>query len=460
MTQPSRLNATEKKAAAALASIFGLRMLGLFLIMPVLAIYSQSYPDYTPMLVGLAIGAYGLTQALLQIPMGWLSDRLGRKTVILAGLAIFALGSAVAALADTLAWVVVGRVLQGAGAIAGAVLALAADSARQEQRPKVMAIIGMGIGLSFVLALIIAPLLGSVAGISGLFWLTFGLTLVSIVAVLKILPVPTQRVPSRDILPVPQEMKRLLSNMQLQRLNMGVFVLHLVLTAWFVTLPLQLVDAGLNAEHHSWLYLPTLLLSFALMIPLMLWSIRKDKPVQGQRIAIVFLLLSLLVIAVNDQQLPLLVVAVWLFFVGFNFLEASLPSMLSQHAPAGNKGSASGIYTTFQFFGAFLGGVSGGALLQFGGIQAVMFFCVALLLCWFILTLGLRHVSATTRVTLTLSNAMLAKPAALADLLVQQPGIEEAVIIAQEHAAYLKIDRNHYQAKQVQSALARFEQEQ
>lgn len=460
MTQPSPLNATEKKAAAALASIFGLRMLGLFLIMPVLAIYGQSYPDYTPMLVGLAIGAYGLTQALLQIPMGWLSDRLGRKPIILGGLAIFALGSVVAAMADTLAWVVVGRILQGAGAIAGAVLALAADSARQEQRPKVMAIIGMGIGLSFVLALIIAPLLGSVAGISGLFWLTFALTLLSMIAVIKILPTPTQRVPSRDILPVPQEMKRLLGNMQLQRLNVGVLVLHLVLTAWFVTLPLQLVEAGLSAEKHSWLYLPTLLLSFAVMVPLLLWTIRRDKPVTGQRIAIGLLALSLVVIAVNDQQLPLLIFSVWLFFVGFNFLEASLPSMLSQHAPAGNKGSASGIYTTFQFGGAFLGGVIGGVLLQYGSAFLVMLFCIALLLCWFVFTWGLRQVSSTTRVTLTLNDAMVAQPEAIADALVLQPGIEEAVVIREERTAYLKIDRKNYQAKQVEQFLARYETEQ
>src|SRR5690554_5587553 len=326
-------------------------MLGLFLIMPVLAIYGQSYPDYTPMLVGLAIGAYGLTQALLQIPMGWLSDRLGRKTVILAGLAIVAIGSVVAALADTLAWVVVGRVLQGAGAIAGAVLALAADSAREEQRPKVMAIIGMGIGLSFVLALIIAPLLGAVAGISGLFWLTAILTAASMVAVVTILPVPQQRVPARDILPVPQEMKRLFKNLQLQRLNIDVLILHLVLTAWFVTLPSQLVAAGLGAQHHSWLYLPTLLLSFAVMVPMMLWAMRKDKILVGLRLAIVLLAAGILLIAVFSQQLTALILAVWLFFIGFNYLEANLPALLSQHAPAGNKGSASGIYTTFQFSG-------------------------------------------------------------------------------------------------------------
>ena len=189
------LNRTEKRAALTLASIFGLRMLGLFLIMPVLAIYGQSYPDYTPFLVGIAIGAYGLTQAFLQIPMGWLSDRIGRRPVILGGLAVFALGSVVAAMADTMSGVIVGRILQGAGAIAGAVLALAADSAREEQRPKVMAVIGMGIGLSFVLALIIAPLLGGVIGMSGLFWMTAALAVGGILLMWRGMPVTYQQVP-------------------------------------------------------------------------------------------------------------------------------------------------------------------------------------------------------------------------------------------------------------------------
>ncbi|HLV49084.1 MAG TPA: MFS transporter [Aliidiomarina sp.] len=455
--QSSKLNQTEKKSAAALASIFGLRMLGLFLIMPVLAVYGQSYPDYTPMLVGLAIGAYGLTQALLQIPMGMASDRWGRKPIILGGLAIFAIGSVVAALADTLAWVVVGRVLQGAGAIAGAVLALAADSAREEQRPKVMAIIGMGIGLSFVLALIIAPLLGAVAGISGLFWLTAALTIASIVAVLTVLPVPQQRVPARDILPVPQEMKRLFKNLQLQRLNVGVLILHLVLTAWFVTLPSQLVAAGLGAQHHSWLYLPTLLLSFAVMVPMMLWAMRKDKILVGLRLAIVLLAAGILLIAVFSQQLTALILAVWLFFIGFNYLEANLPSLLSQHAPAGNKGSASGIYTTFQFSGAFLGGTLGGVITQYWGAQAVMFFCVGLLVCWLIFTVGMQKVDSTSRVTLQLGKISVADAGELATKLTQQPGIEEVVVIAEERAAYLKVNKESYESAAVAALVAEYE---
>ena len=361
------MNRTEKRTAASLAAIFGLRMLGLFLIMPVLAIFGQEYPDYTPAMVGIAIGAYGLTQAFLQIPMGWLSDRIGRKPVIIFGLSIFTLGSIVAALAPSLFWVIIGRALQGAGAIAGAVLALAADSSRPEQRPKVMATIGMGIGLSFVLALVLAPLLAAHIGMSGLFWLTAILSALAAVAVAKWIAVPTQKVPSRDILPVAEEMKRLLKNTQLLRIHTGVGVLHLVLTAWFVSFPITLLQAGLETQWHSLAYFGTVVMSFALMVPFMLWTIRREKALFGLRVGALFLVLGVGLIAAFSAQLPVLLVSVTLFFVGFNYLEATLPALLSQHAPAGSKGSASGIYTTFQFFGAFLGGVVGGLLTAWSG---------------------------------------------------------------------------------------------
>ncbi len=425
--------------------------------MPVLAIYGQSYPDYSPFLVGIAIGAYGLTQAFLQIPMGWLSDRIGRRPVILAGLAIFAIGSVVAALADTMQGVIVGRVLQGAGAIAGAVLALAADSAREEQRPKVMAVIGMGIGLSFVLALIIAPLLGGVIGMSGLFWLTAALAVGGILLMWRGMPETYQQVPSRDVLPVPKELGRLFKNMQLQRLNFGVFVLHLVLTAWFVTLPLQLVDAGLAAEHHSWLYLPTLLLSFAVMIPMMIALLRKQKQVLGMRIAMLMLVVSLSAIAVFEGHLWGLVFSVWVFFIGFNYLEASFPALLTQHAPVGSKGSASGLYTTCQFFGAFVGGVAGGFLFQSAGAFAVVLFCVALLVCWLLFSIGLLQVSATTRLNFVTRTLSPSEARELTSALTEAAGIEEAIVIPDEGATYLKIKKDEYDATAINGIVARFQ---
>lgn len=454
--QHTQLNRTEKKAALTLASVFGIRMLGLFLIMPVLAIYGQQYPDYTPLLVGLAIGAYGLTQALLQIPFGILSDRFGRKPIIVFGLAIFAVGSAVAALADTLAWVIVGRVLQGAGAIAGAILALAADSSRDDQRPKVMAAIGMGIGLAFVLALIIGPLLGSQVGMSGLFWFTTLLAVLGLLLVLFTVKVPVQRTPARDILPVPAELKRISRDGQLLRLNAGVLVLHLVLTAWFVTLPLQLVDAGLAAEHHSWLYLPTLVLSFAIMIPMMLAAVRRQRQVAVMRFSMVLLALSLVAIAIFPDSLGWAVFAVWLFFVGFNYLEASFPALLTQHAPAGSKGSASGLFATCQFFGAFLGGVLGGWLYQQWTTVAVMIFCVALLLCWVLLSIGLRQTSGALRVSLATPGMTSRQGEQLADELTAVAGVQEVIVVPEEAATYLKVDREAYDPAAVKALLQRY----
>ncbi|MCH8492865.1 MAG: MFS transporter [Idiomarina sp.] len=453
----SGLNRTEKKAAAALASIFGLRMLGLFLIMPVLAIYGQQYPDYTPLLVGVAIGAYGLTQALLQIPMGILSDRIGRRPIIIAGLAIFAIGSVVAAMAETMQGVIIGRVIQGAGAIAGAVLALAADSAREDQRPKVMAAIGMGIGLSFVLALILGPVLGNIIGMSGLFWFTAVLAVGGMLLMWKGMPVTHQKVPSRDVLPVPAELGRLMKNTQLQRLNFGIFVLHVVLTAWFVTLPLQLVDAGLAAQHHSWLYLPTLLLSFVVMIPMMLILLRKKQQVLGMRLAMLMLIISLSAIAVFSGQLWGLVVSVWVFFIGFNYLEASFPALLTQHAPAGSKGSASGLFTTWQFSGAFVGGVAGGYLFQSFGAIGVMLFCISLLVCWLILSIGLLQVSATTRLNITTRILSPEEARELTQLLGEANGVEEAIVIPDEGATYLKIKKDEYDAEAIKVVVARFQ---
>ncbi|WP_207916270.1 MFS transporter [Lysobacter sp. N42] len=454
MASTDTMNQTEKRHAVSLASIFGLRMLGLFLIMPVLAIFGQNYPDYSPMLVGIAIGAYGLTQAFLQIPMGMLSDRIGRKPVIVAGLLLFTIGSVVAAAAPTLGWVIVGRVLQGAGAIAGAILALAADVARPEQRPKVMATIGMGIGLSFVVALVAAPVLAEYIGISGIFWVTAILSALAALFVVQFIQAPQQAAGSREVIAVPDEMKQLLKNTQLLRLQSGVGVLHLVLTAWFVSFPINLIEAGLNASWHGLAYLVTVLVSFAVMIPFMLWVIRRQKTVLGIRVGALFLLIGFAVIASFSQQLPALMLGVTLFFVGFNYLEATLPAQLSQHAPAGSKGSASGIYTTFQFFGAFLGGTLGGAISAWGGHNAVMIFCIVLLLCWLLVTTGMKAEKPTTRVTLSLPEMSGQQANLMAEQLTQLQGVEEASVVHTEQTAYLKVDPKLYKPEAVKTLLS------
>ncbi|WP_417663822.1 MFS transporter [Pseudidiomarina donghaiensis] len=452
--QDNRLTPIERRASGALAAVFGLRMLGLFLIMPVIAIYGQKYPDYTPLLIGLAIGAYGLTQALLQIPLGMLSDRIGRRPVIVGGLLLFAVGSLVAATADTLVGVVVGRALQGTGAIAAAILALAADITRDSQRPKVMATIGMFIGLSFALALVLGPLLGAQIGLSGLFYFTAVSAVFGIVVLLLAVPKVAQKSARGDLIPLKSELGMLFKDRQLARLNFGVFVLHCVLTAFFVVVPLQLMRGGLAADDHAWLYLPTLIASFAFMIPMLIKAERQRQQPRFFRVAIALVLGAVAVIVFVPAHWTYLAIAVVLFFTGFNFLEATLPSSLTRFAPAGRKGSASGIYATFQFFGAFVGGAAGGSIYQHFGLIGVGIFCTVLLLCWFVISFGMQPPPQQQSVSYELPLLTAAQADGLAEQLSAIQGVEEVRIVAAEKTVYLKVHKSDYNEADVKAQLA------
>ncbi|RUO62950.1 MFS transporter [Pseudidiomarina insulisalsae] len=452
MPKPSseqRLSAIERRSSGALAAVFGLRMLGLFLIMPVMAIYGQAYPDYTPLLVGLAIGAYGLTQALLQIPMGMLSDKIGRRPVIIGGLLVFVLGSLVAAYAETLTGVVIGRALQGMGAIAAAILALAADITRDSQRPKVMALIGMCIGLAFALALILGPLLGPHIGLSGLFLFTAVSAVFGLVVFYFAVPKVEVRAPRGDVLPNKREFASLAKHPQLARLNAGVFILHCLLTAFFVVVPTQLVLGGLASAQHAWLYLPTLIVSFAFMIPMLIVAEKRRQQPAFFRVAIVLLMLAVAIIGFIQGSWLIYVAAIVLFFTGFNFLEATLPSTLTRFAPAGRKGSASGIYATAQFAGAFVGGAAGGAILQSAGVIGVVAFALILLVCWLMISFGMLPPPQWQNVSFKLQELPPTDVEALTTSLANAPGVEEVRLVANEQIAYLKVHKTDYNEEQV-----------
>ena len=449
-----RLTSTERKAAGALAAVFGLRMLGLFLIMPVLAVYGQAYPDYSAMLVGVAIGAYGLTQALLQIPMGMLSDRIGRRPVIIVGLLIFIAGSIIAALADTLTGVIIGRALQGGGAIAAAILALAADISRDQQRAKVMAMIGMCIGLAFALALVLGPFLANHLGMAGLFWFTALAAASGLLLFMVSVPKVEVRAARGDVVPVKGELSGLLKHGQLLRLNLGVFVLHAMLTAFFVVVPTRLVNAGLAIDAHAWLYLPVLLLSFVIMVPMLIRTEKKRAQAFYFRINISLLLIAVLAVfssGLFSLSWTWLVVAILLFFVGFNYLEANLPASLTRFAPAGSKGSASGIYATWQFAGAFVGGVAGGSLLQQFGTMGVGIFCAALLVLWLLLTIGMQAPPEWQNISRKVNDVEINE--ALLQQLREVTGVAEVRYVASEQIIYLKVHKSDYNETEVAALL-------
>ncbi len=376
-----RMSPEERRAGASLASIFALRMLGLFLILPVFSVYAKTLPGGDNLaLVGFALGAYGLTQAIFQIPYGIASDLWGRKLVIVVGLLIFALGSFVAAWAPDMHWIIVGRVLQGMGAISAAVTALAADLTREEHRTKVMAMIGSSIGLVFALSLVGAPLLYGWIGMGGLFIMTGVLALAAIVLLLKAVP-PAPPPHGHEKLPL----RRVVFNVDLFRLNVGIFVLHMVQMAMFVVLPHALVDyGGLVAAEHWKVYLPAVLVSFAIMVPAIIAAERKDKMRPIFRGAVALLIVVQLGLLFFGASLWALAFWLLLFFVAFNILEATLPSLVSRTAPPAAKGAALGVYNTTQAIGLFIGGAGGGLVAQNFGDNAVFAACAGLVLFWLV----------------------------------------------------------------------------
>ncbi|WP_345883345.1 MFS transporter [Shewanella algae] len=446
------LSGTERKVAFSLASVFGLRMMGLFMIMPVFALYGQDLKGFSPLWVGIAIGAYGLTQAILQIPMGILSDRIGRKPVILGGLLVFALGSVLAAMSDSIYGVVAGRALQGMGAIAAAVLALAADLTRDEQRTKVMAIIGMCIGFSFALSLLVGPVVAQHLGLSGLFALTAGLALLGMLIVQLLVPNPVAHAPKGDTMAEPGKLKNMLKDPQLFRLDAGIFILHLVLTAVFVALPLDLVDAGLAKEKHWMLYFPAFVGAFFLMVPLIIIGVKRNNTKGMFQLALLIMLAALLAMALFSHSLWVLAVAIVAFFTGFNYLEASLPSLIAKFCPVGAKGSAMGVYSTSQFLGAFCGGLLGGGAYQIMGAAGVFSVAVVLLIIWLALTLGMKNPVLLKSYTLEAQVNGREHAQKMAAELSALQGVAEAIVVLEEKVAYLKVN-DQFDLRQARAVL-------
>ena len=447
------LTALERRAAISLALVFAFRMLGLFMLIPVFAIYGKDLVGFSPMWIGLAIGAYGLTQAILQIPMGWLSDRVGRMPVMLLGLSLFAVGSVVAALAESVYGVTLGRILQGMGAISGAVLALAADVTREEQRPKVMAVIGATIGLSFAVSMIAGPALAAIGGLSAIFWFTAALALVGIVIVLTLVPKTQQQAIDSEALARPGFIWQLFCHPQLRLLNLGVLMLHLLLTAIFVVVPAQLLADGLAAPQHWQVYLPVFVAAFVLMVPLMILSMRRQQE-KGYFLFAIGLLVVSLLLMISGGLWPL-AIALLVFFTGFNYLEASMPALVSRIAPAGQKGTAMGIYASLQFFGAFLGGVLGGSISGQFGVASLFALAGGIGLIWLFLATRMQVPQRAQRLSYKVSGVDDAAAKTLVRQLSSLDGVLEATVVVNEQRCYLKVSSAGFDPQQVEALLSR-----
>ena len=433
------MNALELRASLALASVYVLRMLGLFMVMPVIAVAAMDYPDYSPLMVGLAVGGYGLTQAVLQIPMGMMSDRWGRKPVILFGLAIFALGSFIAAGADTMVWLIVGRILQGAGAIAGAIMALATDVSRESQRAKVLAIIGIAIGFSFYLAVLLGPIIAHDWGLAGIFAITGALAVICIPLVKWVVP-NGEILSSGDTLPQKGQIKRIILSSQLWRLNVSVLLLHMLITLLFVQLPVTLLHFNMALDSHWTVYLPVLGISVLGLI-IMMGMARGRTPKSYLVVAVLFMSSAFIALAIKDNSWWITTSAIVLFFTGFNYLEANFPALVSSIAPAGEKGTAMGIYASFQFFGAFLGGMLSGIVTDIWSPEMAYSVGAASTLIWLFIIFGLKEVSRVKRVMMQ-GNIDASHQAEIERNLEQVPGVLEVTLNSDSGTVYLKVNRD------------------
>jgi MFS family permease len=440
------MNQLEKRTAFSLASVYAVRMLGLFMILPVLPLYAKSLVDVTPFLIGVAIGIYGLTQAVFQIPLGLISDRLGRKPVIIGGLLVFALGSLIAAMAhDSIMLIILGRAIQGMGAIAAATMALAADLTREDHRAKVMAAIGMTIGIAFAAAMIIGPLLNEWGGISGVFWVTMVLALLAILLVAFVVPQPVKLTSHRDAGVIGGYIKPVLANATLLRMNIGIFLLHTMMTANFSVLPLIFRDElGLANTDHWKIYLPVFFFSFVLSVPLIIIAekYRKIKPLF--LLSIGLLILAQVLLGMSQSYIVPLLGGFLLFFIGFNFLEAVQPSLVAKYSDVNTKGTAMGVFSTSQFMGIFAGGTVGGFLLTHWGISSVLYFGAILGLLWLLVAISLPTPVFYTSKVFRLRDDLLEKPELTAQQLSDLVGVREVAIAVEEGAAYLKIEASEF----------------
>jgi predicted MFS family arabinose efflux permease len=452
----SPMTALERRATWSLASIYALRMLGLFLIMPVMSLFAEQMEGSTPSLIGLAIGIYGMSQALLQIPFGLVSDRVGRKKIIIFGLLLFCLGSVIAALSSSIYGIILGRAVQGSGAIAAPVMALLADLTQEVHRTKAMALIGASIGVSFGVAIAAGPVIAGFIGIHGIFWLIAVLSLLAILVIIFLVPQPQQSKKHRDAELVSGSFFQVLKNPQLLRLNYGIFILHAILIASFVVLPLLMRDAGLLPAEHWKVYLPVFVASFAVIIPFVILAEKKRKMKPVFLCAILILVLAELGLMQFNASLFGIIGFLCLFFSGFNLLEATLPSLISKTAPGDLRGTAMGIYSTCQFLGAGIGGSLGGWCYGEYGAQGVFLFCALAALSWLLLSFSMTPPRYWANLLISLQSVTEQRAAEFTSAMLKLKGVEDVTLHYEEGVAYLKVDNQQLDRQELQLLITKY----
>ncbi|XTZ37470.1 MFS transporter [Salmonella enterica] len=444
----------ELRATWGLGAVFSLRMLGMFMVLPVLTTYGMALQGASEALIGLAIGIYGLAQAVFQIPFGLLSDRIGRKPLIIGGLVIFVAGSVIAALSDSVWGIILGRALQGSGAIAAAVMALLSDLTREQNRTKAMAFIGVSFGVTFAIAMVLGPIITHQFGLHALFWMIAALALAGILLTLWVVPESHNHVLNRESGMVKGCFSQVLANPKLLKLNFGIMCLHILLMSTFVALPGQLEAAGFPAAGHWKIYLVTMLVSFVSVVPFIIYAEVKRRMKRVFVLCVLLLVIAEIVLWGAGPHFWEITFGVQIFFLAFNLMEALLPSLISKEAPAGYKGTAMGIYSTSQFLGVAIGGSLGGWIDGLFDSQTVFLAGALLAMIWL-------FVAGTMQEPPYVSSLRIAIPedvtidSALQQRLMATEGVTEALVVPEEHSVYVKIDSkrtNRFEVEQVVQA--------
>ena len=449
----SPMTALERRSTFALAGVYALRMLGLFMMLPVLSLFAERLDGSTPFLMGLAVSIYGLTQSVFQIPFGLWSDRLGRKKVIVVGLMLFIVGSIVAALSTTIYGVLIGRALQGSGAISAAVMALVADLTQEVHRTKAMATIGASIGMSFGVAVTLSPVIAQVVGVQGIFWVTAVLAFLAILTILFVVPEPPKSKRHRDAEVLPEQMSDALKNPDLLRLNYGIFILHLLLTATFVVVPLLMRNAGLVSAEHWKVYLGVMVAAIVIMVPFVILAEKKHQMKWVFRGAIITIMCADIGMMFVNDHLVGIIACLGVFFCGFNLLEAILPSLISKTAPADLKGTAMGVYSTSQFIGTFLGGAVGGWCYGKWGAPAVFLFCTLAALSWLWVSLSMNPPRYLANLLISLEQLSAKEAEHFANAMLEVKGVKEVILHIDDAVAYLKVDNQQLDKEQLQGVI-------